>query len=117
MTAKFTTFVTGCLLAGGAVFAAAATPAPAEPGLSHEAENAVVKVFSTLVHPDLARPWAKAPPQEATGTGVVIEGKRILTNAHVVQYASQVQVAGQPVRRQALGDGRRHRARASTWRC
>ena len=31
-------------------------------------------------------------PQEITGTGVVIEGKRILTNAHVVLYASQVQV-------------------------
>ncbi len=92
MTAKFTAFVSGCLLAGCAACASAATPAPAEPGLSPEAENAVVKVFSTLLHPDLARPWAKAPPQEVTGTGVVIEGKRILTNAHVVQYASQVQV-------------------------
>ena len=27
-----------------------------------------------------------------TGSGVVIEGKRILTNAHVVLYASQVQI-------------------------
>ena len=27
-----------------------------------------------------------------TGSGVVIEGKRILTNAHVVNYASQVQI-------------------------
>src|SRR5207247_1213744 len=27
-----------------------------------------------------------------TGSGVVIEGKRILSNAHVVLYASQVQV-------------------------
>jgi len=27
-----------------------------------------------------------------TGSGVVIEGKRILSNAHVVRYASQIQV-------------------------
>src|SRR5207248_8881833 len=31
-------------------------------------------------------------PRGATGTGVIVEGKRILTNAHVVLYASQVQV-------------------------
>jgi S1-C subfamily serine protease len=55
-------------------------------------ENAVVKVFSTVLYPDLYRPWAKQAPSEMTGSGVVIEGKRILTNAHLVLYASQVQV-------------------------
>lgn len=55
-------------------------------------ENAVVKVFSTVRNPDLSRPWTKQAPGELTGSGVVIEGKRILTNAHVVLYASQVQV-------------------------
>ncbi len=80
-----------CLLAPGAL----ATPkAPDEPSpaISHEAENTVVKVFSTIRRPDVARPWSKASPLEATGSGVIIEGKRILTNAHVVAYASQVQV-------------------------
>ena len=62
--------------------------------ISHEAENAVVKVFSTIRHPDITRPWQKSPPLEASGSGVVIEGKRILTNAHVVAYATQVQVQG-----------------------
>jgi S1-C subfamily serine protease len=38
------------------------------------------------------KPWTKDSPSDATGTGVVIEGKRILTCAHVVLYASQVQV-------------------------
>jgi S1-C subfamily serine protease len=42
--------------------------------------------------PDLYKPWTKQAPQEATGTGVIIDGKRILTNAHVVLYASQVRV-------------------------
>ena len=55
-------------------------------------ENSVVKVFSTMRQPDPFKPWSKQAPQEATASGVVIEGKRILTNAHAVLYASQVQV-------------------------
>src|SRR5262249_36042458 len=39
---------------------------------------------------DLTHSWTKHSPQEASGTGVVIDGKRILTNAHVVLYASQL---------------------------
>jgi S1-C subfamily serine protease len=55
-------------------------------------ENAVVKVFSTLRYPDPFRPWTKQAPSDVTASGVVIEGKRILTNAHVVLYSSQVQI-------------------------
>lgn len=43
-------------------------------------------------YPEPFRPWTKGSPTEATGTGVVIPGKRILTNAHVVGYASQIEV-------------------------
>lgn len=64
------------------------TAAPKLPAV----ENSVVKVFSTMRYPEPFRPWSKQPPQEVTGSGVVIEGKRILTNAHVVLYASQVQI-------------------------
>jgi S1-C subfamily serine protease len=56
--------------------------------------NSVVKVFSTARLPDPFKPWAKQGPRDSTGSGVVIEGNRILTNAHVVSYASQVQVQG-----------------------
>lgn len=69
--------------------AAASTP-PA--GSAAAVENSVVKVFSTMRFPDPYKPWTKQGPRESTGTGVIIEGKRILTNAHVVLYASQVQV-------------------------
>jgi S1-C subfamily serine protease len=55
-------------------------------------ENSVVKVFSTMRYPDPFKPWTKQAPSEATASGVVIEGNRILTNAHAVLYASQVQV-------------------------
>jgi S1-C subfamily serine protease len=70
----------------------ASVPAAAAPVSAPNIENAVVKVFATLRGPDPSKPWGKAAPQDATGSGVVIEGKRILTNAHVVGYASQVQI-------------------------
>jgi len=55
-------------------------------------ENSVVKIFSTVRYPDPYKPWTKESPEDFTGSGVVIEGKRILTNAHVVNYASEVQI-------------------------
>jgi S1-C subfamily serine protease len=73
--------------------AATASPTPAVPAPAGDpVETSVVKIFSTVRAPDLARPWTKQSPHEISGTGIVIEGKRILTNAHVVLYASQVQV-------------------------
>ena len=55
-------------------------------------ENSVVKIFATVRYPDPYQPWTKQSPEDQTGSGVVIEGRRILTNAHVVDYASQVQI-------------------------
>jgi S1-C subfamily serine protease len=52
----------------------------------------VVKIHATHHRPDLFRPWTKMTPQQVKGSGVVIDGKRILTNAHVVKYASQIYV-------------------------
>jgi S1-C subfamily serine protease len=76
---------------GGGQGSAPAAPATV-PAASPAVENSVVKIFSTLRRPDPFKPWTKATPQDVTGSGVVIEGKRILTNAHVVGYASQVQI-------------------------
>jgi S1-C subfamily serine protease len=69
-----------------------ATPTIIEAPAAPSVENSVVKIFSTMRYPDPYKPWTKKAPQESTGTGVVIEGNRILTNAHVALYASQVQV-------------------------
>lgn len=66
--------------------------APPGQGTSSRIEAAVVKVFATARPPDPLKPWTKQAPREVTGSGVVIEGRRILTSAHVVSYASQVQV-------------------------
>src|SRR6202042_2938298 len=79
-----------CILAlSAALPAGAAQHASSEPPAI---ENSVVKVFATMRYPDAFKPWTKQAPTEITASGVVIEGKRILTNAHVVLYASQVQV-------------------------
>ncbi len=52
----------------------------------------VVKIYLTSRQPDFLRPWTKLSPRESSGSGVIIDGKRILTNAHMVNYASQVYV-------------------------
>ncbi|HEX2860448.1 MAG TPA: trypsin-like peptidase domain-containing protein [Lacunisphaera sp.] len=80
-----------------ALISATAAEATAEPTVIEAAvapavENSVVKIFSTVRYPDPYKPWTKKAPQETTGTGIVVEGNRILTNAHVALYASQVQV-------------------------
>jgi S1-C subfamily serine protease len=56
--------------------------------------NSVVQIFSTVRYPDMFKPWKKGEPQEISGSGFVIEGRRILTNAHVVLYASRVEIQG-----------------------
>ena len=78
------------------------TPSPAAPAIaesvtpqvtpSSTVENSVVKVFASARYPDLTKPWTKQAPTEVTGSGVIIEGKHILTNAHVVLFATEVQV-------------------------
>ncbi|HXV79852.1 MAG TPA: trypsin-like peptidase domain-containing protein [Candidatus Binatia bacterium] len=52
----------------------------------------VVKIHAVQHTPNVLRPWTKHRPQQVKGSGVVIDGKRILTNAHVVRYASQIYV-------------------------
>ena len=55
-------------------------------------EDSIVRVTSVLRLPNPVRPWTKQNPMEVGGTGVVIDGKRILTVAHLVLYAEEVYV-------------------------
>ena len=63
-----------------------ATPVASAAGV----EDSVVKISVTKREPDYFKPWTKASPSKVSGSGVVIAGQRILTNAHVVLYASEV---------------------------
>ncbi len=63
-----------------------AAPVSAEDAI----RDSVVQFHFTRRNPDFYRPWTKASPSDGSASGVVIEGNRILTNAHVVRYASQL---------------------------
>jgi S1-C subfamily serine protease len=79
-----------CCMNAAAAFGAA--PRAGDADRVPAIENSVVKVFATMRYPDPFKPWTKQAPSEVSASGVVIEGRRILTNAHVVLYASQVQI-------------------------
>src|SRR4051812_31657439 len=64
----------------------------ASPARAAGPEDSIVRVFATLRLPNPIRPWTKQNPVEVMGTGVIIDGGRILTNAHVVLYATEVAV-------------------------
>ena len=79
--------------AGQAVLAAMAWCSTAAMLMAADAvRDSVVKISVTQRAPNFAQPWTKSTAQEASGTGFIIAGRRILTNAHVVQYASQIYV-------------------------
>jgi S1-C subfamily serine protease len=65
---------------------------PAQLRAQDAIRDLVVKIHASQQGPDLLRPWTKSSPRQVKGSGVVIDGKRILTNAHVVKYASQIYV-------------------------
>lgn len=69
-----------------------------------EPEKSVVSIINFSQTPVWDAPWRFAPVQRATGSGFVIRGRRIMTNAHVVSWARQILV-------RRLGDPRLYNAR------
>ncbi len=55
-------------------------------------KNAVVKIYTIHNRPDYYNPWSMRSTMPSTGSGAVIEGRRILSNAHVVSDQTFVQV-------------------------
>jgi S1-C subfamily serine protease len=55
-------------------------------------KKTVFKITATLRSPDFLQPWNRLNPKEISGTGFVIEGERLLTNAHVVRHTSEIYV-------------------------
>lgn len=54
--------------------------------------DAVVKIFVASNAMDYYRPWQSTGNNFSSGTGCVIGGNRILTNAHVVNDQTFIQV-------------------------
>ena len=64
---------------------------PAEPDDS-AVRKQVFKIYSSRRSPSLSRPWRKGEVREGTGSGVWLGDGKVLTNAHVVLYSSQIYV-------------------------
>lgn len=81
-------------------------PAAAQLQEMQAIEDSVVKIYTTQAAPDYFTPWRLLTPRQSSGSGSVIAGNRILTNAHVVANASYVQA-------QKHNDPRRYQARVT----
>ena len=52
----------------------------------------MVKIFATRNTIDYKNPWQSKGVQEISGSGCIIQGNRVLTNAHVVNQNTFIQV-------------------------
>jgi len=61
---------------------------------------AITKIYVSASGPDPLSPWQRTPAEQQSGSGAIIDGNRIITNAHVVAYAVDIQVSrhGDPTR-------------------
>ncbi|KAK6915798.1 PDZ domain [Dillenia turbinata] len=81
-----------------------ATSSPSDPYSATElALDSVVKIFTVSSSPNYFLPWQNKSQRETMGSGFVISGKRILTNAHVVADHTFVLVRrhGSPIKYRA----------------
>jgi S1-C subfamily serine protease len=53
--------------------------------------RSVVKLFTVVKEPNFYKPWELTYQHTSGGSGVIIDGNRILTNAHVVAHQLFVQ--------------------------
>ncbi|MBR9982346.1 MAG: trypsin-like peptidase domain-containing protein [Desulfatitalea sp.] len=87
----------------------AATVAPAAGAVGAEGgidaqRRSVVRIYAVSQTPDYLVPWAPGRTEEGWGSGFIIAGHRILTNAHVVGNARFITIEKE-------GDARRYEAR------
>lgn len=60
----------------------------ADPGI----RDAIVKIHTTHRAPNPFMPWTRGQQSSSVASGMVIEGQRILTNAHAVAFGSQIYI-------------------------
>ncbi|KAI9078720.1 hypothetical protein K1719_039307 [Acacia pycnantha] len=54
--------------------------------------DAVVKVFCVHTEPNFSLPWQRRKQYSSSSSGFIIEGRRVLTNAHSVEHHTQVKL-------------------------
>jgi S1-C subfamily serine protease len=57
-----------------------------------EPEKSVIQIMTFSQEPDWDEPWNSSRVRGSSGSGFIIEGNRIMTNAHVISWAKQIQV-------------------------
>jgi S1-C subfamily serine protease len=57
-----------------------------------DVRRSMVKIYCVQNEPDYDNPWNMKGPETFSGSGCIIEGNRILTNAHVVSNPTFIQV-------------------------
>ncbi|SCO64979.1 serine protease DegP, putative [Plasmodium vivax] len=63
-----------------------------EAGALRKIYKGVVKLYVDITEPSLETIWSNSPPKRVSGSGFVIEGGLILTNAHNVAYSTRILV-------------------------
>jgi len=99
-------FLKQCLLLAVFTIGSALNPAFAKNTEAAEVERvsqSVVKIYTTSNAADYFTPWAMLGNSQSGGSGSIIDGKRILTNAHVIANSSFIQV-------QLQGSSKKYRA-------
>ncbi|CAN1322112.1 Protease Do-like 9 [Linum perenne] len=54
--------------------------------------DAVVKVFCVHTDPNFSLPWQRKRQYSSSSSGFIVEGRRVLTNAHSVEHHTQVKL-------------------------
>ncbi|MDQ7085884.1 MAG: trypsin-like serine protease [Sulfurovum sp.] len=63
----------------------------ANPSQDNLSKRAIVKIYTTAKVPNYQEPWSSSM-RSSTGSGAIIEGGYILTNAHVVANQAFIEV-------------------------
>ena len=74
---------------------------------SRALRRSVVKIYVTVQKPDYYQPWQETAEESISGSGVIIAGRRILTNAHVVSDSTYIEV-------RLAGEAKRYVARVES---
>jgi S1-C subfamily serine protease len=84
--------VAALAVAAGPALDAASRASEGEPASSNGVSASVVQVQVFRAPFDWSMPWRQKPVESSLGSGFLIEGARIVTNAHVVADARQILV-------------------------
>lgn len=71
-----------------------------------DVSRSIVRIYSVFADYDYLSPWQMRSQRERTGSGGIIDGNKILTNAHIVSNALFIQV-------RKAGEAKRYTARVS----